>query len=155
MIKQRLNDDVKSAMLAGDALRVETLRGLKSAILYAEVAAQRREDGLNDDEILALMAKEAKKRQESADFYIQGNATERAEKELAEKVIIETYLPAQLDEVAIRDSVVKTIAELGVTSPQQLGQVIGAVKKKLGSSADGATVARLVKQCLEEQSKES
>ena len=62
MIKQQLQDDVKTAMLAGDAARLETLRGLKSAILYAEVAAGKREDGLSDDDIQLLFAKEAKKR---------------------------------------------------------------------------------------------
>jgi uncharacterized protein YqeY len=151
MIKQQLDDDVKSAMLAGEALRVETLRGLKSAILYAEVAAKRREDGLNDDEILTLFSKEAKKRQDSAEMYVQGGSQERADKEMKEKAIIEAYLPAQVDEATVRVHVYAAISELGATSPQQMGQVIGAVKQKLGSTADGALIARLVKEGLREQ----
>src|ERR1700742_4428653 len=98
-IRQQLEDDVKVALLSGDALRTETLRGLKSVILYADVAAKKRDTvGVGDDEILALFAKEAKKRQESADLYVQGGSQERADKELAEKAIIEAYLPEQMSD---------------------------------------------------------
>ena len=147
-IKQRLTDDVKAAMLAGDAARLECLRGLKSVILYAEVAAGKREDGLTDDEIQVLFAKEAKKRQESADLYVQGGSKERADKELSEKKIIEEYLPAQLSEEEITILVEKIITETGVSGPQSMGQVIGKVKAVAGSSADGSVVARIVKEKL-------
>ena len=147
-IKQRLTDDVKAAMLAGDAARLECLRGLKSVILYAEVAAGKREDGLTDDEIQVLFAKEAKKRQESADLYVQGGSKERADKELSEKKIIEEYLPAQLSEEEITILVEKIITETGVSGPQAMGQVIGKVKAVAGSSADGSVVARIVKEKL-------
>ena len=87
-IRSQLDDDVKAALLAGESLRVETLRGLKSVILYADVAAKARDSGGVDDEtVLGLFAKEAKKRQESADLYVQGGSQERADKELAEKAI--------------------------------------------------------------------
>lgn len=147
-MKQRLQDDVKAAMLAGDSLRLETLRGLKSVILYAEVAAGKREEGLTDDEILALFSKEAKKRQESAELYIQGGAQEKADKELAEKTIIEAYLPAQLSEAelaAILDEVLNEVKPAGL---QQMGQVIGQVKSKVGNTADGSLIAKLVKEKL-------
>ena len=148
MIKQKLQDDVKAAMLAGDSLRLETLRGLKSVILYAEVAAGKREEGLTDDEILALFSKEAKKRQESAELYVQGGAQEKADKELAEKAIIEVYLPAQLSEVelmAVIDAVLNEVKPAGL---QQMGQVIGQVKSKVGNTADGSLIAKLVKEKL-------
>lgn len=147
-MKQRLQDDVKAAMLAGDSLRLETLRGLKSVILYAEVAAGKREEGLTDDEILALFSKEAKKRQESAELYIQGGAQEKADKELAEKTIIEAYLPAQLSEAelaAILDEVLNEVKPAGL---QQMGQVIGQVKSQVGNTADGSLIAKLVKEKL-------
>ena len=147
-MKQRLQDDVKAAMLAGDSLRLETLRGLKSVILYAEVAAGKREEGLTDDEILALFSKEAKKRQESAELYVQGGAQEKADKELAEKAIIEVYLPAQLSEVelmAVIDAVLNEVKPAGL---QQMGQVIGQVKSKVGNTADGSLIAKLVKEKL-------
>ena len=149
MIKQQLQDDVKTAMLAGDAARLETLRGLKSAILYAEVAAGKREQGLDDDEIQALFAKEAKKRQESADLYTKGGSPERAEKELSEKAIIEEYLPEQMGEDELTRIVDTVIAEQGASGMQAMGAVIGAVKKQVGISADGGLIAKLVKEKLQ------
>jgi uncharacterized protein YqeY len=149
MLKQQLQDDVKAAMLAKDTLRLETLRGLKSVILYAEVAAKKREDeGLNDDEILALFAKEAKKRQESADLYVRGGAQDKADKELAEKKIIEAYLPEQMSETELTKLIDEAVAQTGAKSIQDMGKVIGAVKARAGNSADGALIARLVKERL-------
>jgi uncharacterized protein YqeY len=148
-IRQQLEDDVKAAMLSGDKLRVETLRGLKSVIVYADVAAKKRDTGgIDDEEILGLFAKETKKRQESADLYVQGGSQERADKELAEKAIIELYLPAQLSEAEIAALVDAAIAEQGAEGMQAMGKVIGAVKAKAGNSADGSVIARLVKERL-------
>ena len=149
MIKQQLQDDVKAAMLSGDSARVEALRGLKSVILYAEVAAGKREEGLSDEEIQVLFAKEVKKRQESADLYIQGGAPDRAQKELSEKAIIETYLPVQLSEAEILAIVEDVITQQGATGLQALGGVIGAVKQRTGSTADGSVIARLAKERLQ------
>lgn len=149
MLKQRLQDDVKKAMLAKDAGRLECLRGLKSVILYAEVASGKREAGLSDDEIVTLFAKEAKKRQESADLYVQGGSQERADKELAEKAIIEEYLPEQLSEEEVSKIVEEAIASTGAVDVKAMGQVIGAVKAKVGNSADGALIAKLVKEKLQ------
>ena len=148
MIKQRLQDDVKAAMLAGDSLRLETLRGLKSTILYAEVAAGKRETGLDDESIVSLFAKEAKKRQESAELYVQGGSQDRADKELTEKAIIEEYLPAQLSEAELTVIIDEIISQVKPEGPQQMGQVIGQVKSRVGNTADGALVARLVKEKL-------
>ncbi len=145
-IKQQLDADLKTSMLAKDTERTSVLRGLKSVILYAEVANGSRETGgIEDDAVTTLFAREAKKRQDSADLYIQGGSEDRANKELAEKKIIEQYLPAQMDEAAISELVDTVIAETGATGPQQLGQVIGAVKAKAGAAADGAIIARLVR----------
>ncbi len=148
MIKQKLQDDVKAAMLAGDTVRLETLRGLKSAILYAEVAAGKREEGLSDDEVMNLFAKEAKKRQESADLYKQGGSPERAEKELAEKAIIESYLPEKISEAELIEIVEKAVAASEDKDPRAMGMIIGAVKKQVGNAADGGDIARLVKERL-------
>lgn len=149
-LRQQLDDDIKAAMLAGDTLRLDTLRGLKTVILYADVAAKKRDTGgIADDEIVGLFAKEAKKRQESAGLYRQGGSAERAEKELAEKAIIETYLPAQLSEAELGEIVDKAIAESGAEGPQAMGKVIGAVKAQVGNSADGSVIARLVKERLQ------
>lgn len=148
MLKQQLEKDLKSALLAGDKDRVTTLRGLKSVILYAEVAKGSREEGLPDEEILVLFAKEAKKRQESADLYVKGGNQEKADAELAEKLIIETYLPKQLSDdelAAIVDGVVK---EFESPSPQLMGQIIAKVKQATEGRADGSRIAQFVKERL-------
>ncbi len=146
--KQQLDIDLKQAMLAGDKELVTTLRGLKSAILYAEVASGNREAGLEDSEVVSLLQKEAKKRQESADLYGKGGSVDRRDAELAEKKIIEKYLPAQLPDEELAVLVESVIKELGASGAQQMGQVIGLVKKRAGAAADGSVVARLVKDRL-------
>jgi uncharacterized protein YqeY len=148
-LRSQLDDDVKAALLGGESLRVETLRGLKSAVLYADIATKSRDTGgISDDEILTLFAKEAKKRQESADLYVRGGSQERAEKELLEKAIIETYLPDQMSEAEIAALVDAAIAAQGAAGQQDMGKVIGAVKAKVGNTADGSVIARLAKERL-------
>jgi len=147
-LKEQIDQDLKAAMLAGDKTLTTTLRGLKSAILYVEVAKGSREQGLGDDEIADVLSKEAKKRQESADLFKQGGNSEKAEAELIEKKVIEKYLPEQLSEEQISETVDKVIADTGVSGMQAMGQVIGTVKQQLGASADGAVIARLVKERL-------
>jgi len=151
MLKLQLEQDIKTALLAGDKEKATTLRGLKSSILYAEVAQNKREHGLNDDEIIAVLGKEAKKRQESADLYTQGGNNAKAEAELNEKTIIEGYLPKQLPEDELRKAVYEEISQSGDITLKDMGRIIGAIKSKLGGSVDGAMVARIVKEELEKQ----
>ena len=147
-LKQQIDTDLKTAMLAGNKTLVTTLRGLKSVILYEEVAQNVREAGLPDDEITKLLAKEAKKRQESADLYAQGGDKERQNAELEEKSIIEKYLPKQLSETEINKLIDEAITKTG-NNQQNMGQIIGQVKQAAGAGADGAVIARLVKERLE------
>lgn len=146
--KEKIEADLKQAMLSGEKNLVTTLRGLKSVILYAEVEGGTRESGLEEDKVIALLQKEAKKRQESADLYKQGNDPERESAELAEKQVIEKYLPEQLSEEDIVKVVEEVIASTGASTPQQMGKVIGGVKAKLGAQADGAVIARIAKEKL-------
>ncbi len=148
MLKTRLDQDIKTALLAGDKTLATTLRGLKSVILYEEVAKGLRDDGLDDERIIGLFAKEAKKRQESADLYKQGGNEERAQAELTEKSVIEGYLPKQLSDEELAIIVDEVISGLGISGPQAMGQVIGAVKQKTTGQADGARVAQTVKERL-------
>lgn len=147
-LKQQIESDLKQAMLAGDKVLTTTLRGLKSAILYAEVSAGKRDEGLADPEIMDLLTKESKKRQESADLYKQGGNEESAAAELAEKEVIARYLPAQLTDDELRDSITEAIRETGATGMQDMGKVIAAVKQMTGASADGARIAQMVKENL-------
>ena len=147
-LKAQLDNDIKTALLGGDRFRGEVLKNLKAAILNEEVAQGKREQGLEDSAIEALIVREVKKRVDSAQQYEAAGRPELAETETAELKVLEEYLPEQLSEADIQKVVDETITAMGVSGPQAMGQVIGAVKGKLGNSADGATVARLVKQAL-------
>ncbi len=148
MIQQQLEQDLKAAMLAGDTKRVTVLRSLKSAITYALVAGKTKVDSLPEEEILQLFAKEAKRRQEGADGFIQAGNQAQAEEELSEKAIIQEYLPAALSEDEVAKIVDDAVAQLGEASPKAMGQVISKVKETVGSRAEGALIARLVKERL-------
>ena len=147
-LKSQLDNDIQAALLSGDRFRAEVLRGLKAVILNEEVAKGKREEGLDDATIEQLIAREVKKRLDSAQQYAAANRPELVEAETAESKVLETYLPEQLSEEDIKKAVDETVAALGVSGPQAMGQVMGAIKGKLGNTADGATVARLVKEAL-------
>ncbi len=147
-LKAQLDNDIKAALLGGDRFRGEVLRGLKAVILNEEVAQGKRDEGLDDAAVEQLIVKEVKKRIDSATQYEAAGRPELVESEKAEAAVLEVYLPEQLSEDEIAAAIDVVIAELGVSGPQAMGQVIGAVKGKLGSSADGAVIARLVKERL-------
>jgi uncharacterized protein YqeY len=148
MLKQQLEQDLKKALLGGDRERTTILRGLKSVILYAEVEKGLREEGLDDAAIIVLFAKEAKKRQESADLYVKGGDQARADAELHEKTVIEEYLPKQLSDEELAKIVDEVIAGLSASGPQAMGQAIGQVKQKTEGQADGGRIAQMVKERL-------
>lgn len=147
-IKEQIEQDLKQAMLAGEKDLVTTLRGIKSAILYVEVAKGSRDEGLSDVEIQDVLAKEAKKRQDSIDMYNQGGRPEKAAAEQAEKQVIEGYLPKQMSDDELKALVDSVIAETGATGPAAMGQVIGTVKAKSNGQADGGRIAAMVKESL-------
>lgn len=147
-LKAQLDNDLKAALLGGDRFVAEVLRGLKAVILNEEVSQGKRDEGLDDETIEKLIAREVKKRQDSATQYEAAGRPELVEAEKAESKVLEAYLPEQLSEADIQAAVTEAIATLGESGPAAMGQVIGAVKGKLGNAADGATVARLVKEAL-------
>lgn len=147
-LKAQLDNDLKAALLGGDRFRADVLRGLKAVILNEEVAKGKRDEGLDDATIEQLIAREVKKRLDSAQQYEAAGRPELVEAEKAESAVLEAYLPEQLSEADIQTTINEVITALGVSGPQAMGQVIGAVKAKLGNAADGATVARLVKDAL-------
>lgn len=147
-LKQRIENDLKAALLGGNRFEGETLRGLKAAILNEEVAQGKRDDGLDDATIEKIIAKEVKKRNESATLYEQNDRAESAENERNEATIMSRYLPEQITGDALQQIVDAKIAELGATDASKMGQVIGAVKQDVSNAADGAEIAQLVKQSL-------
>ena len=148
-LKSQLDNDIKAALLSGNRFGADVLRGLKAVILNEEVAKGVRDAGLDDASIEVLIAKEVKKRQDSIEQYTAANRPELADQEKAEMDVLAAYLPEQMSEADIAAEVQRTVTELGATGPQMMGQVIGAVKGKLGNTADGATIARLVKDALQ------
>ncbi len=147
-LKEQIANDMKAALLGGDRFVGEVLRNLKAAILNEEVATGQREAGLPDAEIEKVIAREVKKRREAAKLYHENARDDLAEPEEKESAVLEAYLPEQMGEDEIRTLVQEKIAALGVSGPQAMGQVIGAVKQVAGNSADGAILARIVKEEL-------
>jgi uncharacterized protein YqeY len=147
-LKQRITDDLKAALLGGDRFVGETLRNLKAAILNEEVAQNKRDEGLDDAEVEQIIAREVKKRNESIKLYVQGDRSDLAENEQKEIDVIKVYLPQQLTEDEFKVIVDAAITQLGASGMADMGKVIGVVKSKVGNTADGAVVAKLVKESL-------
>ncbi len=144
MLKEQINADLKTAMLARNAFETTVLRGLKASILDEEVKLGKREEGLNNAEIETLVAREVKKRKEAANLL----DAERAENELKESEILSKYLPEMASEEEIRAAVKDEISAMGEVSIKQMGAIIGKMKAKFGNSADGAVLAEIVKEEL-------
>lgn len=146
-LAEQIQNDMKAALLGGDRFVGDTLRNLKAAILNEEVAQGKRDEGLSDPEIEQIVAREVKKRQESVKLYEANGRPELAEPEKNEITVLENYLPTQLSEAELTAIVDEQIAAMDADM-SKMGQVIGAVKASVGTSADGATIANLVKQRL-------
>ena len=144
-----IQDDIKAALLSGDRFVGDTLRNLKAAILNEEVAQGKRDTGLSDEEIEKVIAREVKKRKESITIYESNARPELADVEKKEAEVLSRYLPEQLSEDELRSIVTAKISELGVSDTKGMGQVIGAVKQQVGNTADGALLARIVKDALQ------
>lgn len=144
-IKASLDQNLKQAMLGGDRVAADTLKGIKSAILNEEIAKGSRDTGLSDDAVIAVLKKESKKRQEAAELYQKAGSEERAKKELKEKAIIDEYLPQAMTDEEINKLIDAILEQQGEVTPATMGKIIGAVKQSSGGQADGSDIARLVK----------
>lgn len=148
MLKQRIEDDLKSAMLSGNAVVANTLKMIKSAILYKEVELGNRDSGLADDQVIDVLTKEAKKRQEASVMYSKAERLDQAAAEQAEYEIIAQYLPSQLSDEELSVVVSEVLSSNPGATAKDMGKIIGEVKAKVGASAEGSRVASLVKQKL-------
>ena len=144
-IKDQLNSDVITAMKSGDKGTTETLRGLKSAIKYAEIDVAHE---LDNEEILALIAKQAKQRRDSIAEFEKAGRTDLVEKEATELALLEKYLPAQMSETEIEKIAQAAITELGITDMKGMGQVMQHVMADLKGQADGKVVNQIVRKLL-------
>lgn len=144
-LHQNIKESIKDAMRAKDQTKLMVLRGLSAAFTNEVVALKRKpDDELTDDEALAVISREAKKRKDAIEQFTAGGRPELAESEQAELVIIEAYLPAQMSREEIETAVKAKKESMGITDAAQKGQFIGAVMKDLKGKADGKIVQEIV-----------
>jgi hypothetical protein len=143
-IEEKINAEIKAAMLAKDSKRLESLRGIKSAILLLKTSAE----GLTEDSAMKAIQKEVKKRKESAEIYKTQNRPDLEEEELFQARVMEEYLPKQMSEDEIKAELTKIIASVGASGAGDMGKVMGAASKVFAGKADNKIVSALVKQLL-------
>lgn len=141
-LQTQLNDAMKEAMKAKDSLRLNAIRLIKTAVKNREIEARQE---LGDQEVIAVLSSLVKQRKESAQVYRDNDRVELAEKEEAELAVIQSFLPAQLDEVGIRELIEAAVAETGASSPRDMGKVMKIVSAQTLGRADGKLVSELVK----------
>ena len=144
-LKQRLTDDMKAAMKAGEKERLGTIRLINAAIKQKEVDERIEMD---DTLVLAILEKMMKQRKDSVTQFEAANREDLAVIERAEMAIIEQYLPAKLGEAEVLAVIDAVIKETGATGPADMGKVMGAIKPKLAGQADMGEVSKLIKQRL-------
>ena len=145
-MRERLSEALKEAMRAGDKRRISTVRLMSAALKDRDIEARGAGKGqASDEDILGLLQKMIKQRQESADIYDKAGRAELATQEREEIAIINTFLPAQMDEAEMRAAVSTAIAETGAKSMKEMGKVVGALKAKYAGRMDFGKASALVK----------
>jgi uncharacterized protein YqeY len=149
-LRQKMTDAMKEAMKAKDAKRLATVRLMLAALKDRDIAARSEtsRDLLGDDEILTLLAKMIKQREESAAVYVQGGRPELAENERAEIVIIREFMPKQMEEADAKAAIAAVVAELGATSVKDMGKVMTALKERYAGQMDFGRASGQVKEAL-------
>lgn len=143
----QISEDIKKAMLAKDKVALDALRGIKKEFLEAKTA--KGGDGeLHDDKALQILQKMVKQRKESAQMFIDAGRPELAEEEMAQCRIIERYLPAMLSDEELTAALKEIIAQVGATSMQDLGKVMGLATKQLAGKAEGKAINHKVRELL-------
>ena len=145
MLRDSIANDMREAMKAREQARVATLRMLMAGVKNAEVEKLHE---LSDDEVLEVVAREAKRRRESIEAFEKGGRADLVAKETAELAVLESYLPEKLSDEELAALVDQAIGETGASSPKQMGEVMKALMPKIRGRADGAQVSTLVKSRL-------
>ena len=143
-LEEKINADIKAAMLAKDQGKLEAIRGIKAAILLLKSSGK----PVTEDEEIKTMQKMVKQRKEAADIYAQQNRKDLADVENAQIAVIEAYLPKQMSEADIKAAVAQIITQVGAKSPADMGKVMGVATKQLAGKADGKLVSGIVKDLL-------
>lgn len=142
-----VSNDIKEAMKAQDKVALATLRNIKKVFIEAKTAPGAN-DTLSDEAAMKIIQKLVKQGRESAELYKEQGREDLASEELAQVAIMEKYLPAQMSDDEIREALKGIIAELGVSTPQEMGKVMGVATKKLAGKADGRVISGIVKELL-------
>lgn len=142
-----ISNDIKEAMKAQDKVALATLRNIKKYFLEAKTAPGAN-DTLTDDAALKIIQKLVKQGRESASLYKSQGRNDLATEELAQVAVMEKYLPAQMSEQELETAIKEIIAELGVSTPQEMGKVMGFATKRLAGKADGRAISEIVKKVL-------
>jgi len=146
-LKEQIQKDMIEAMKAKEEIRLGALRMVKAEIMKFEVAGTEKKE-IKDDEVLQLIGKQIKQRDDAAQQYKAGNRPELAEKEEKEAEILKKYLPEQMSPEEVKKIIEDTIKELGATSKADLGKVMGAIMPKVKGKADGKLINQIVGQLL-------
>jgi len=146
-LKERIEGDIKKAMLAKDKDRLRALRAIKASILLVETE-KGTNGAISEDKEISILMKAVKQRKESADIYTQQGRPELAKGEMDELAIIEEYLPKQLSEEELKEKLSEIIKRIGASTPKDMGKVMGVATKELAGTADGKMVSTIVKQLL-------
>ena len=148
-LKEQIGEDIKTAMKAKDKLRLQTVRGIKKAILDKEVELRPQgQDSLTKEQEIELLSQQAKQRRDSIEQFQNAGRDDLAEKESQELAIIETYLPEQVGDDEVEAIIDELIAASGATTMKDLGKVMGPAMKQLKGKADGKKIQELVKSKL-------
>lgn len=147
MLRQRLTDDMKSALKAGEKERLGVIRLMIAAMRSADFEPASK-GAIDDAGIIAVLTKMVKQRRDSVEQYTKGGRKDLADKELAEITIIETYLPKMMSEANTRAAIAEVIKETGAAGPKDMGKVMGALKSKYAGQMDFGKVSGLVKDLL-------
>jgi len=148
-LKDRISEDIKSAMKAKDKIRLETVRSIKKVLLEKEVSLRPQgQESLSETQEIEVLSQQAKQRRDSIEQYRQAGRDDLAEKEAQELAIIEEYLPGQLSEEEVGAVVDEVIAQTGATSVKDMGKVMGPVMQQLKGRADGQKIQAIVKEKL-------
>ncbi len=146
-LEQKVMSELKTAMLAKDEKSLRALRAIKSAIIIAKTSEGAHGEIKEEDE-MKLLQKLVKQRKDSLEIYEKQNREDLAEKEREEIVVIEKFLPKQIDETELKEIIAKIVTETGASSPADMGKVMGAANKQLAGKADGKKIAGIVKELL-------
>jgi uncharacterized protein YqeY len=147
-MREKITADLKTAMKAGDRARVDALRLINAGLKDKDIEARGAGKTLSEDDVLALLQKMIKSRQESLDIYEKNNRPELADKERFEIAVISSYLPSQMSEAEVADAIRAAVAELGATSIKDMGKVVAALRAKYAGRMDFGKASAVVKATL-------